>query len=539
MKTSRNLSCLLLLCGLLAAVPSSADNAKGIAYYKTGQLKSAKSLFLQNLSDPAAQMAETCYYLGEISFAEHQADSASAYFARGIEADPAYLPNYIGQAQLWAGTDYAGAAALIDEKVLAGKNRKDAFLQLAVARALYDADCAKYTEYLEAARRLDEKLPGIYILEGDVLAALKKYGESASKYEQAIYVDPKNSEAYFKYAHIYSDINPDLALDMLKRLLEVDPGSAIARREMAEIYYTRGDFAKAAQMYSQYIESDMHLTTDQTRYATILFFNKEYERSLEIADGVLARDPDNFVMQRLKMYNQFELKRYPEAAAAGQRFMKERKSPTGESIPLDYIYYGRILRENKQEADAILQLSKALEMDTSKVDLYKELAPLYERQNDYPKALACYRAFIARAGKDAKVADRVMLGQSAYFAASADTLAQDSLLRRGYLMTADSAFAEVAERVPDNYLGYFWRARTQASLDPETAQGLAKPYYEQAVAILEKTGTDIRKIIECYSYLGYYDYLKGDIEASKVCWNKILALEPDNQVAQNALKGLK
>ena len=30
----------------------------------------------------------------------------------------------------------------------------------------------------------------------------------------------------------------------------------------------------------------------------------------------------------------------------------------------------------------------------------------------------------------------------------------------------------------------FWRARTNSALDPETSQGLAKPYYEGVAALL-------------------------------------------------------
>ena len=43
---------------------------------------------------------------------------------------------------------------------------------------------------------------------------------------------------------------------------------------------------------------------------------------------------------------------------------------------------------------------------------------------------------------------------------------------------------QVAAKVPDNYLGNFWRARVNSLRDPETTQGLAKPYYEAALSIL-------------------------------------------------------
>lgn len=52
-------------------------------------------------------------------------------------------------------------------------------------------------------------------------------------------------------------------------------------------------------------------------------------------------------------------------------------------------------------------------------------------------------------------------------------------------MSADSTFHAIAEAAPDSYLGNFWRARANSALDPETTQGLAKPFYEEVAALLE------------------------------------------------------
>ena len=84
------------------------------------------------------------------------------------------------------------------------------------------------------------------------------------------------------------------------------------------------------------------------------------------------------------------------------------------------------------------------------------------------------------------------------------------------------------------------RARVNSALDPETEQGLARPYYQAAAQILEKdTRKKLKLIIECYSYLGYYYYLQKDIPESKTYWNKILNLQPENEVARKAIEGMK
>ena len=78
--------------------------------------------------------------------------------------------------------------------------------------------------------------------------------------------------------------------------------------------------------------------------------------------------------------------------------------------------------------------------------------------------------------------------------------------RKQALMSADSTFHAIAEAAPDSYLGNFWRARANSALDPETTQGLAKPFYEEVAALLESKNDPHYNsaLVECYSYLGYY-----------------------------------
>ena len=75
-----------------------------------------------------------------------------------------------------------------------------------------------------------------------------------------------------------------------------------------------------------------------------------------------------------------------------------------------------------------------------------------------------------------------------------------SVLRRGYVLGTLSPFSLptawrhcrlptlcshlLTEQAPDSYLGDMWRARTHSAMDPETTEGLAKPYYEKVVDVL-------------------------------------------------------
>ena len=87
-----------------------------------------------------------------------------------------------------------------------------------------------------------------------------------------------------------------------------------------------------------------------------------------------------------------------------------------------------------------------------------------------------------------------------------------------------------------------WQARAQANFyrDQDSKQGLAKPYYEKYV---EVAGTDPEKyksgLIEANNYLGYYNLQKGDKPTASTYYEKVLAIDPTNKDATNAMKIIK
>ncbi|HEX6227053.1 MAG TPA: hypothetical protein VFZ52_21690, partial [Chryseolinea sp.] len=102
---------------------------------------------------------------------------------------------------------------------------------------------------------------------------------------------------------------------------------------------------------------------------------------------------------------------------------------------------------------------------------------------------------------------------------------------------ADSIFSKLIELQPNMTVGYLWEARTKSNLDPESVNGLAKPYYEK---LIEKASINPEKsrsdLVEAYSYLGYYHLLKEQPVVSKSYWKKVLELNPDDAKAKEALK---
>ena len=194
-----------LFFSLLSVSVKAADNRVGIALYESGMTGAAKVFFLDNLptlTDNVGQ-AEACYYLGECYLTLGQRDSAGFYYDKGVGLQPDYPYNRVGQASLKLNDDPSGAEALLKDALGTKGYKKDATLQIAIARAyLHAGDAAKAMEHVNKAKELDDKSGLPYLVEGDILVMRGHTGDACAKYESATYFSPDCLGAYLKQAQI-------------------------------------------------------------------------------------------------------------------------------------------------------------------------------------------------------------------------------------------------------------------------------------------------------------------------------------------------
>ena len=430
------------------------------------------------------------------------------------------------------------------DDLLKGKNKKNVDLVLAIGRAYMEAGQLEQAEdFVKIAKKADSKSATVSIFEGDIAVARKDPGTASQRYEEAIYFDPNCKEAYLKYADIYKAANPGLATSKLEELRAIDPQAVEVDRKLAEIYYSANEFDKAADAYSRFAEGDKATEKDLVNYSFALFLNHDFEKSLAVANLGLQKNPQHAVFNRLRMYNFIDLKRYDEAKQAADSFFAACK--TEDLTYLDYLYHGTLLDALKDYNNAVISLEKAYEMNKDRTEVLRQISSSYEGAEKYEEAIAAVNKYVETLPEEQKTPDLTFEVGRLYYAegTTADSVNYTPEMKKEALLQADSAFAKLAELVPDNYLGNFWRARTNSALDPETTEGLAKPYYEQVAAMLEeKAKTEPRynrTIIECYRYLGYYYLVTEDYEKSKEYWNKILTIDPEDAIATKALEGIK
>lgn len=438
-------------------------------------------------------------------------------------------------------SDPARAADEVDQ-LLKGKNKKKPELLVAVGQAYLESGKEKEAQiYAELARKADMRYASAYVLEGDIALVQKNIGTACQFYEQAIYFDAGCKEAYLKYAYVYRSSAPQLAIEKVMELKKIDPSYLPADRAIAEMYYDNNQFSKATLVYAQFINSSGVTEDDLIKYAFALFLSHDFNTSLQVAQKGLERYPRHATFNRLMMYNYADLKRYEEGLNAADQFFNASDHP--DFAYLDYVYYGHLLHATKQHDAAIAQYTQAMELDNQKANLWREISEIYESKGDYDQAIESFRKYMETVSPEKHTADLDLELGKLYYAKGTDTDTPSGMENEKIeaLKKADEMFAAVSRKASNSHLGNFWRARTQSALDPETTQGLAKPYYELVIAMLIGKNEPMYNtvLVECYSYLGYYHLVTDSPDESKIYWNKILEIAPGHTTALKALEGLK
>ena len=556
MKTNRRK--LLILAGifLLAITPVFAgSNEKGIEYYRADLYGAAKIFFLQQTNQSPSEQAENYYYLGQTYYQLNQEDSASYYYQKAIELFPEYPFGYIGEGMLQLKKGNAKGADELFKKANSFA-KKDPSVQTTIAEVyVLVGDYVNANTALDKARKINSKYSGIYIVEGDMLMKQGKTGDACARYENAILFNNSDKVAYLKLAQVYKDINTSVAIQDLDKLVAIDPNYIPAYAVYGDIYREEGRYKDALDAYEKFIAIPGVPLLQHERYAQLLFFTYQYEKALEQIKYVISQDPNNLVMKRLEAYNNFRLGNYKEGLEQINQFLAAM--PKERHIYQDYMYLGQLSLKEKQSAQALEAFQKALEIDSTRSELYKEMANAALNAGLYPAAIVYYERYLAL-DSTADAMDYYNYAQANYSAAayyilpenSASLSTSDAVAAFNmYVQKGDNAYAEVIKRKPDLYYGYQGRANINSLLDKYEIdktgkmQGHAKPFFEAVLPILLNSNSDGSKnklIIDAYRYLANYYLAVENNTSSVIEYNKkILDIDPNDEAARKTLELLK
>ncbi|MDE7421734.1 MAG: tetratricopeptide repeat protein [Muribaculaceae bacterium] len=540
-----------LFAATLAAIAMSASaqtHMEGAEYYKADQLDNAKELLLRNLNNSGTDKAIANYYLGLIAIDENKLDEAKKYFEAGVQANPNYGYNYIGLGGL-ALKNGDKKAAEDQFKKGEGLIKKDAAAEIAIARAYYDADPVAYAKEIEKrvakARKINLQSPAIYIFEGDQEKDKKNWGGAAGKYEMAKSYDANATEAYVKYANLYTQVNPQYAIAMLKELLSVNPTSALGQRELANAYYNKKDYADAAREYGVYVQNPNHFKQDEDRYAFLLFYSQDFKKGYDYATQLLAANPGNFTARRYQFMNAANLPEMSDQLVpmAEELLAAHNANPSANKFAaIDFILIADEFTKAKRTDEAMAVLNEAIKEMPENANFNKQLAMTYLEGNNFSGASDSFEEYIAKLEKP----DFNDFSQQATFSfyAGVENKQDNPNKAEEYFKKAYDYATKMEAALPGNYKPYkiYGDIAMQRATSDDEVKTAAFPMYSEAATLLEKSENPskyARDAKPIYNYLGNYYLDHKDVAKAKEYFNKYLQYDPDNETYRKFVEGLK
>lgn len=430
------------------------------------------------------------------------------------------------------GADYANQL-----KQLYKDNKKNPEALVGIGKALLNAkdldNAAKFADYALAR---DGKYAKAFLLKGDIAVSKDDAGAAAENYQQAKYFAPKDPEGYYKYAMILRGRSPEEAVSNLEELRTQRPDYPVDAL-CGRIYYIAQKYENAEGYYDKVADKSKLEDEDITYYAMSTWLLGKREKSIDVCKTGLARDARRAGWNRIAFYNYTDLKDSNNALEYADRLFN--KSDSAHFIAEDYVYYGTALQQAERWDDAIKAYEQAVveNKDNAKqvAIINKNLSDVYLKKGDFDNAVAYFEKSM---GGEPTMDNLDNLGSLYADIASKKTQASDQAGAEAAFKKADAAYARMGELFPNygNYVNYM-RGQINANLDPDSKQGLAKPYYEALATSLEgkadKNGSEIAMQKQAYLYLIVYSYnVKQDKDAAKAFANKMLVIDPENEIAK-------
>lgn len=513
------------------SIVKAQDALQGINAIEVEQYENAKKIFTTLISSNPSE-ASNYYYLGKVYFKQEKLDSAQFYFEQGLKINPNSSLNMVGIGSvLYDKGEDAGAKSTF-EKAVTVSAAKDYKTFLYIGEAYTELGKKNFNEalaYLGRAKTIDPKNPEVYVAIGDVYLEQANGTEAVKYYNEALKLNANYVKAYVRTGKLYTRaLNYAEAKAAFEKAISIDPNYPPTYREYGELELSAKKFDSAVEKYKKYMDLTDKSLNSQLRYARFLFLGKQYEESVDLIKQIIPKDSSDYVLFRLLGYASYEIKDYPTGLTAMNKFFNMKPAKV---LPSDYSYLGKLQVKNKLDSLGINNIRTALEMDTTSKELYGDLADAYFSMKKYNESAEAYEKKISNSNPTA--VDYFYIGRAYYFG--------------GEFVKSDSAFAKLLEIKDDFATAYLYRGRNNYRIDEADGkvEGLAKPYYEK---FIELTINDpkfdpkknARDLIEAYKYLGdYYFSVANDKTNSKLYWQKVLELDPNDKQAKDVLAGLK
>ncbi len=543
----RSLSVVLLAVVFVQQVfAQSIDEGKKFMYYE--RFNSAKEVFTKLLA-ANAKNEDAAYWLGQAYLGLEDVAKAKQTYQTALQGNPTspLLLAGMGQVELIENKT-TDARNHFDMAVNTSKSKDiDVLHAVGRANAYTKAGDANYgiTMLQKATTLKGFKDPSVYVTMGDAYRKLVDGGNAVLAFKNALAINPTYAAAKHKEGLIYeSQKNKEFFLPAYEEAVRMDPNYGPAHYSLYFYWYFR-DVTKAEDYLNKYIAAiDSDPQNDYYRI-DLKYASGQFAEAVSQSDAMINKIGANVIKPRIYRLKAYSFKSMGEASykekdtATGIKHFTSAKASITEFfqkakpediVPKDFEVIGDILSNTPgSESQAYANYERAMNMDTAadnKASYLQKAVDLAKKQKD-KGAIAYWLQKQYNTKPSPSNVDLYNLGR-AYFDAGSDG-------DFNYYRKSDSVFALYTEKYPDQAFGYYWRARSNWSIDTSMVNAMANPHFEKFVQIAStgKDSVSFRPQIKiAYKYfIGYNIFVKKDYKVAIEYCDKILAIDPADQEA--------
>ncbi len=235
-------------------------------------------------------------------------------------------------------------------------------------------------QLLDLYRETIEKAPGfaeLYINLGRIYYELKRYEDAICEYKMAIWLDSLNIRAYYYLCCLYEEIrNFESAIDICKKMIELQPHSAEIHCRLAQYLYLCGEIDEAIEHYQTAVTLNPNPKWTSIVAQTLGFIFQENTKDLDAAISSY-QNAYNLNSTDIDIYLNlgnvfFEKGSYDNALIVYQKALEASPHNARLHCNLGYLYWGK---GNTDEA--IKEYEKAIKYDNTYDIAYNNLGVIY------------------------------------------------------------------------------------------------------------------------------------------------------------------
>jgi len=256
-------------------------------------------IYLQNAIEIAPDLFWAHFNLGGIYQQQEENESALAEFEICVRLNPNHYPAHYRMGEIHLEQqNYAAALHAFD--TARTLNRKWEYPQYGIGLVRFaQGDIDRARETFENLTQRKKKFAPAYFKLGQVLATEGFFDDALAEYAKGAQHAPYSAEVVYELAVIFDENgNPEGAVKLYRRTLEIEPTHGKAHRSLGDKLYAAGDTATALQHYQEALSLMPEIKEDFFEplepYFAGLMTTDEAMPILEKAMLVLPDDPRSY-----------------------------------------------------------------------------------------------------------------------------------------------------------------------------------------------------------------------------------------------------